>query len=228
MCSEWSQSWWMRECLRWEGLVKEVFFEPEVKERGRYGWWEWWIDDWLGNLCIRRRESVTVRLVRSCLRELGSWFQRQDEAWPVETCFVTDPVSEEHNKIGRIRPAVCYQMHFLHLWTNWPSVRVAEYCDKRVCVFVCLCVWLSDDSRRDTYFGKHEHSALWLVKMRRHRKTLTYLHISEATHPNYAKFSLHAVYGCRLVLLWRWNRSCTSGFVDEVRFLPRDAMHPRY
>jgi len=32
-----------REDLRWEGFVKDVGFEPEVKEWRSYGWWEWWI-----------------------------------------------------------------------------------------------------------------------------------------------------------------------------------------
>jgi len=31
-------SWW------WERYVKEVGIELGVKERGSYGWWEWWVD----------------------------------------------------------------------------------------------------------------------------------------------------------------------------------------
>ena len=30
--------------LWWERFVKEVGLEPGVKERGSYGWWEWWAD----------------------------------------------------------------------------------------------------------------------------------------------------------------------------------------
>ena len=30
--------------LWWERFVKEVGLEPGVKERGSYGWWEWWVD----------------------------------------------------------------------------------------------------------------------------------------------------------------------------------------
>jgi len=29
--------------LRGKGFVKQVVFMPGVKERGRYGWAEWWI-----------------------------------------------------------------------------------------------------------------------------------------------------------------------------------------
>ena len=34
----------LEESLWWERFLKGVGFEQGVKERGSYGWWEWWVD----------------------------------------------------------------------------------------------------------------------------------------------------------------------------------------
>jgi len=44
-------------------------------------------------------------------------------------------------------------------------------------------------------------------------------HISKTTHPNFTKCSVHVSCGRGFVLLrWRCNMLCTSGFVDDVMF----------
>ena len=66
--------------LWWERFVKEIRLEPGVKERGSYGWWEWWVD----GVRLRRGRSMkrqvkTERLEWGCRRELESWFQRHGD-----------------------------------------------------------------------------------------------------------------------------------------------------
>jgi len=44
-------------------------------------------------------------------------------------------------------------------------------------------------------------------------------HISKIRRPNFTKFSVYVIQGCGLVLLrWRWNTLCTSGFVVDIMF----------
>ena len=67
------------ESLWWEGFIRDVGFEPGV--RGSYGLWEWWVDR--KSRCGRSKkgESEIERLGWGWWREVGSWFQRQAEAY---------------------------------------------------------------------------------------------------------------------------------------------------
>jgi len=61
----WSQSWGQEGSLWWERFVKEVGFEPGVKERWSYGWWEWWVDSWCHFTaeCSRSRILISFRIL---------------------------------------------------------------------------------------------------------------------------------------------------------------------
>jgi len=67
----------------------------------------------------------------------------------------------------------------------------------------------SDDSWRENFFGKHEHGAPWLL-LRRHSKTLTYLHTC----------LLHATFVSRFVehLLCAFSK----GFFIELSLTSQD------
>jgi len=41
--------------LQWVGFVKKVGFKPRVKERGSYGWADWWISRGRNNGWRNRR-----------------------------------------------------------------------------------------------------------------------------------------------------------------------------
>jgi len=74
----WSQSWGQEGSLWWERFVKEVGLGPAVKERGNYGWWGW---AWTG-------KSEIEGLEWGWRRELGSWSQRQGEAYRKERSVI--------------------------------------------------------------------------------------------------------------------------------------------
>ena len=68
--------------------------------------------------------------------------------------------------------------------------RGAEYCNKRVCLSVCLCVCSSISD-----------------------------HIFGTTRPIFTKFFANVTYGRGSVLLWRRSDTlCTSSFMDDVMF----------
>jgi len=74
--------------LWWERFETEVGLELGVKERGSYGWWEWWVERvrrvagaWTG-------KSKTEGLEWGWRRELGSWFQRHGEAYRKEWSII--------------------------------------------------------------------------------------------------------------------------------------------
>ena len=65
-----------------------------------------------------------------------------------------------------------------------------EYCNEHVCLWVCLCAPVSEN-------------------------------ISGTIRPDFITFSVHATCGRGSVLLrWRSDMFCTSGFVDDVVFFP--------
>ena len=72
------------------------------------------------------------------------------------------------------------------------SDRGAEYCNKRVCLSVCVCVCLS-----------------------------VHNHIFGTARPTFSlPFFVHVTYGRGSVLVWRRSDMlCTSGFMDDVIFV---------
>ena len=47
----------LRGNLWWKRFLKEVGLEPGVKERGSYGWWEWWVDSQLHEQASQRQRD---------------------------------------------------------------------------------------------------------------------------------------------------------------------------
>ena len=75
--------------------------------------------------------------------------------------------------------------------------RAAEYCDERVCLSVCLYVCLSVQD-----------------------------HISGTTRPIFTKCFVHVTYGRGSVLLWwRNDMLCISGFMEDVTFAHKPRLH---
>jgi len=60
------------ESLWWEKFVKEVGFEPGVKEWGSYGWWKWWVDTArrCGRSCKGNTQTETGMRLTERSREL--------------------------------------------------------------------------------------------------------------------------------------------------------------
>jgi len=83
--------------LWWERFAKEVGFAAGVKKVRSYGWWEWWVER--DRKSGRSRKRQVERLRRGWRREVGSWFQRQDEAYRKERSVVRN----ENDVGGRAR-----------------------------------------------------------------------------------------------------------------------------
>ena len=82
--------------------------------------------------------------------------------------------------------ALCGQLTFrLAWWCEHSAVMATELCSRGTspcgtlfqssCVILTSSMDYSDDSWRDTFFGKHEHGALWRLICDAIAKTLTYL-----------------------------------------------------
>jgi len=110
----------LKESLWWERFVKDVGLEPWVKERGNYGWWQWrvgsekmWQGAWTGR-------TETEGLEWGCRRELGSWFQRQGEAYRKERSVIRS----KDDVGGRAR--VISGEEWVLQW-GWTEMRLCRY-----------------------------------------------------------------------------------------------------
>jgi len=71
--------------LRWGGFVKELVFQPVVKEWGSYGWWEWRINR--GRCCNRHRKR-RIRVRETWMRLMG---------WNSELLFIPSKLNQRLN-----------------------------------------------------------------------------------------------------------------------------------
>jgi len=125
----WSRSdgWKVEEVWR-KVFVEKISFEPGEEERRSNGWWQWWWRKWRTD---RSDESDKSSWSVGRRSSVGSWFQRQGDAWRKDRLLTL----ERKRKVGERR-----LRHLKNECYDGGEQRL-DYIDMQVEWWWRLCMW---------------------------------------------------------------------------------------